>query len=776
MWMQFASFNKKTLGSEKMTRSIMCSTLAILGFAAPAVAQESTVSSALVLEEIVVTAQKRAQSAQDVPVAMTVIGADALANVGGSRMQDLTQLSPSLTITEGSNQNNHSIVLRGIGTSAFSIGVESAVLVVIDDVATGLPGQGFNDLQDIERIEVLRGPQSTLFGKSASAGVINITTKAPTDEFSGSAEVMVTDDDEQRYSAGLSGPINDELSFRVSAAIGRYDGNIKNLNTDRMINGRDSESYRGKLLWQPSDRFDATVSGYYTKTEAECCEYVLLNKTPDIRNLFGVATNAQLAGITPGADNFTTSVDPEPISDAKDYGGSLKLNYYLDDHTLTNITARSHYFAEDFSDFDGAIGPLLGQPDGLTQFGFFRGDTFSNELRLATSTPGALQYVAGLYYADNSYTRRFTRTGPAQPGDWRGETGSKTYAIFGQADYEISQGTKLIAGLRWSREDISFTYDRYNNAGGNPPFTTNGSASDTAVTGKAGIQQEIDDTLMAFATYSRGYKGQAFDLTSSFTTPTNPARNPVRPETSNSYELGMKGDFLDRRARLSLTGFLTDYNDFQAQSQVAEFGGSLFLANVGKLRTKGVEAEGSWLATDNLTLNGSVAYVDAMIRSFPDAECYFGQTAAQGCTIRATGGRAQDLAGHRLANSPEWKFNVGADLELPLGELPFTSTINVNYAWQSEVNFDLKDNPNTRQGAYGITNLSIAFEDKAEGRYRLTLFARNLFDKHYFSSLTDLTNGLIANPYPNPATVIDLRGRRARDASRYLGARFSIKY
>ncbi len=759
-----------------MVRPMMCSALAILGLATPVIAQESASGTELVLQEIVVTAQKRQQSAQDVPVAMSVVGADALANVGGSRLQDLTQLSPSLTVTQGGDQNNNSVILRGIGTSAFSIGVEAAVLVVIDDVATGLSGQGFNDLQDIERIEVLRGPQSTLFGKSASAGVINITTKAPTDHFSGTAEVMVTDDDEQRYSAGLSGPISDELSFRVSAAIGRYDGNIKNIATGRMINGRDSENYRAKLLWQPSDRFDATLSGYYSKTEADCCDYVLLKKTPGVRTLFGVPTNAQLEGITPGPDNFTARVDPDPVSDAKDYGASLKLNLYLDDHVLTNVTARGHYFANDLADFDGTSGPLLGQPNGLTQFGFFRGDTFSNELRLSSSTAGDLQYVTGLYYADNTYTRRFTRTGPAQPGDWRGETGSKAYAIFGQADYAIVPGTKLIGGLRWSREDISFTYDRYNNSGGNPPFNTSGSSHDTVVTGKAGIQQDITDDVMAFATYARGYKGQAFDLTSSFTTPTNPARNPVRPETSNSYELGMKGSFLDRRARLSLTGFLTDYNDFQAQSQVAEFGGSLFLANVGKLRTKGVEAEGSWLATDNLTLNGSIAYVDAVIRSFPNAECYFGQTAAQGCTPRPTGGRAQDLAGHRLANSPEWKFNVGADLELPLGDLPFTSTVNVNYAWQSDVNFDLRGNPNTVQDSYGITNVSIAFEDKAEGRYRLTLFARNLFDKHYFASVNDLTNGLSANPYPNPSAVIDLRGRRARDASRYLGGRFTVKY
>ena len=210
---------------------------------------------------IIVTAQKREQNVQDVPVAITVVSADQLASVGGSQLQDLTKLSPSLTITQGGDLNNNVIVLRGVGTSAFSVGIEQSVLVMVDGVANGLPGQGFNDLDDIERVEVLRGPQSTLFGKSASAGVISITTKAPSKTFTGSAEVLVTDDDEQRYSASISGPITSTLGFRINGSVGRFDGNVRELQTDTMINGRDSENIRAKLHFEPSSDFDATLVG-----------------------------------------------------------------------------------------------------------------------------------------------------------------------------------------------------------------------------------------------------------------------------------------------------------------------------------------------------------------------------------------------------------------------------------------------------------------------------------------------------------------------------------
>jgi iron complex outermembrane receptor protein len=743
-------------------RIVWLSAVSVIALSSPVLAQQA--QDASTVDDVIVTAQKRAQSVQDVPIPITVVSAEALANVGGGHLQDLTKLSPSLTITQGTDQNNNSVNLRGVGTSAFSIGVEPSILIVVDDVATGLPGQGFNDLQDIERVEVLRGPQSTLFGKAASAGVISITTRAPSDTLTANAEAMFTSDDEQRYTLGISGPLGDQLGFRLNGSVGRR------------INGRDSDSVRGKLVYRPNDIFDASLIGYYSTSEEDCCAYVAEARTPGIVSLFGTPSSVSLSGIVPGRDNFNIRVDPEPLSNTESKGGSLKMNLTLGDHTLTMITAVGNYHADDSSDFDGGFGPLLGLPNGLLQFGYFDGKTFSNELRLTSPSSGPLQYVVGVYYAKNEYERRFTRVGPVIPADWKGNTESETIAAFGQADLKLTGSTTLTGGLRWSNEDISFTYDRILNTPALPAFSTRGSDGESAVTGRLGVQQQLAPDIMAFAVYSRGYKGQAYDLTSSFTTPTHPASRPVESEHSDNYEIGIKSRLFDRRITLNVNAFWTDYENFQAQTAEPTLGGSLLLANVGALRTKGVEAEFFARLTDDLTFSANAAYVNAVVQSYPRAECYFGQTPAQGCVSLATGGRAQDLAGKRLANAPDWKANLGLDYFRAASEGPFNLFANLNYAWQSEVNFSLAQDSLLIQDSYGVANVSFGIEDRESGRYKATFFVRNLFDQHYFATKRNDTQNFAGNPYPNPATVVSVSGFQARDSARYFGVKLSMSY
>ncbi|UZK64717.1 TonB-dependent receptor [Sphingomonas sp. M1-B02] len=756
--------------------SILLATTAVL-LSPAAMAQDVPPSGDPVEEgEIIVTAQKREQNVQDVPVAITVVSGDDLASVGGSQLQDLTKLTPSLTITQGGDLNNNVISLRGVGTSAFSVGVEQSVLVIVDGVAGGLPGQGFNDLADIERVEVLRGPQSTLFGKSASAGVISVTTKAPTSRFSGNAEVMLTDDGEQRYSAGISGPITSTLGFRVNGSVGRFDGNIRELQSGNDINGRDTENVRAKLQFEPSSDFDATLIGYYTNTRTNCCGFVAIERTPGVVSSFGTPSTVSLAGITPGRDNFSVRVDPIPDADSESYGGSLAMNLAVGSHTLTQIFAMGYYNSQDLSDFDGAYGPALGLATGVFQSGTFEGETLSHELRLTSPSGGALQYVVGTYYARNENRRTFFRPGPVANANWYGRTVSETFALFGQADWRIAPGTTLIGGLRWNNENIGFQYQRFNSNGGNPPFFTSGKTDDSVITGKVGVQQDLSDDIMAFATYSRGYKGKGYDLTSSFVRPNFPASRPLEAETADSYEVGLRSTFLDRRVTLNVTGFWTDYSNFQSQTLEPGLGGAFILANVGSLRTRGVEADMLVRASNWLRLNASVAYVDAKIKSYPNGECYFGQTPAQGCVPNAVGGRAQDLSGSRLANSPEWKFNVGADMNIPLGSLPVDLTVNGNYTWQSGTFFALTNDPVSFQDSYGIANLSIGFEEKNDQRYSITFLVRNLFDENYFGTIRNDAGTFSGNPYPNPSAVTNIIGLRARDSARYLGVRLGVKY
>lgn len=758
-------------------RTALVVTVGLAALATPAYAQQ-TDAERKASSEIVVTAQKREQNVQDVPVAVTVVTERALESVGGTRLQDLAKLSPGLTISQGDQPGNNSILMRGIGTFALSIGVEPAVLVVVDDVAMGLQAQGFNDLADIERVEVLRGPQSTLFGKAASAGVISITTRAPSDVLTAQASLMLTDDDEQRYAVSLSGPLFEGLSFRANATIGRFDGNVKELTTGRWINGRASENYRFKLRYEPRSDFDATLIAYYNKSDQDCCASVPVVTSPGAIALFSFTPFSVLqAGITPSTSNRQTRVDPIPTADARDKGASLNMNVELGDHTVTSITALSDYILRDRTDSDLHVGPLrlapifgplsgLTFPQGFFQVGSYEADTLSQEVRV-TSPNGPFQYLVGAYFAANDYRRTFYRNNPLALANWVGSTSSDTIAFFGQGEVEVVPGTRLLGGLRWSREKIRF---QMNNMAAPVPFFTSGSDADAVVTGKAGVQQDVAEDIMLFATYSRGYKGQAFDLTSSFNRPNHPARNPVGPESSDSFEIGMKGSFLDNRVTLNIVGFHTDYQDFQAQTLdfTNPIAPTYVLASVGSLRTRGVEAELLARPLDVLQLSGSVAYTDAIIKSYPQAPCYTMQTAAQGCVPGTP--PFQDLAGKRLNNAPEWKFHVAADVNVPLPGLPVNGVFNANYSWQSKVNFAISQDPLSVQESYGVFNASIGIEESENKRYRLEVFVRNLFNKHYFSSLGSQFTSLALPP------AVLVHGLPARDSFRFFGLRASVNY
>lgn len=265
-----------------------------------------------------------------------------------------------------------------------------------------------------------------------------------------------------------------------------------------------------------------------------------------------------------------------------------------------------------------------------------------------------------------------------------------------------------------------------------------GSDAETAFTGKLALQQFFENDLMLFASIATGYKGQAYDISSGF----NQARatNPIRSESSLAYEIGLKGQAFDNMAQFQLVAFWTDYDDFQAQGinntlLVAQFE----LTNVGKLRTRGIEFESSFRPTEGLTLFTSAAYVDAKVREFPNAQCYFGQTVAQGCVFNTASNQfVQDLAGESLANSPDFKFDVGFNYETPIST-GVELVLNGNYTWQSEVNFSSNANPRSVQGAYGIGNASIGLQG-SDDAWRVSLFVNNLFDQDYVARIVDDTS------------------------------------
>lgn len=710
----------------------------------------------MVIEEIVVTAQKRAESSQDIPVAITAVTGETLENMGVQSFGDLTRASSSLTIQESNNKNESPISLRGIGTYSFSIGTEASVAVVIDDIPVARSGAAFANLVDIERVEVLRGPQSTLFGKSASAGVINIVTKAPSEELEGSIELLATDDNEYRGVGSVSGMVSDTVGVRLSGYYGDREGHLKNLTDGKQVHGEESYGFRGKLVADLSDVLTATAIAEYNQSESDCCAFTY-RSVPTGTTIFGQPVVGP--GITPSKTNKSLRVDAPLQSDTTDWMTSLKLDYEMGDYTLTSITGYRDWEYDWAIDVDG-IDTLT-----INQGGPYVSELLTQELRIASPASETFEYVAGLYYAKSENSRSFDR-GPIALSSWTGTADSELLALFGQSKIGLADNLALIAGVRVQTEEVSTTFLDHR-ASRSCSDGCAGSDDDSVVTGKLALQYFVNDDVMVFGGWSRGYKGQSYDITSSFTQET--ADKPVAPEESDAFEVGVKSTLLDGRLQLNVVAFTTEYTDFQATSSVSDSLGNVAfkLNNVGELETSGVEIDGLALISENFTVNFGIAAIDATIKSFKGADCFAHQAilAPAGCVEVAPGVSVQDLSGEDLANSPDLKVTLGGDLTIPMENSSYDGFVNFSYQWQDEVNFNLLRSPLAVQDAYGIFNLSVGINEK-DDRYRVTLFAHNLFDQDYVTSISD------SNFFTQPIQQQQV----PRGAERYLGLRLKYNF
>lgn len=792
-------------------RFILLAGFSTLAFAQPVFAQEAASEEAPGgLEEIVVTAQKREQNMQDVPVSVTALSSEALANNRITDFTDLTRAASSLTVTQATSSPNNSIILRGIGTFAFSIGVEPSVAVIVDDLPVVQQAQAFDSLGDVQRVEVLKGPQGTLFGKNASAGVVNIVTKDPSKSTTGSVAITAATDNDFRIDGSLSGPLGENGSgYRLSGFYHGFKGNVHNLTTGNWLNDQEAYGVRAKVKLVLSNTLDFTVTGSYGYTKqdgtANTIRYINPLGTPRVLGSPALALVPSLVGITPGDGNINARVDAEGATDNQT--GTLSGKFVLDlgDVNLISVTGYQDWKYNFQNDVDNTdLNVIGGTPSsGIAQSGPYHSRLITQELRAVSTGSGPFKYVAGVFFADAKTDRAFSR-GPALLASWDATATSKSLGLFAQADYTLPTNTTISGGVRYNHEKVGVRFDNLlasatpnSCATGNP--LCRGTNSDNVVTWKGTVSQELAPQIMAYASVARGYKGFAYDVSSGF----NPARvnaalagtapglngvGPVKAEHSTSYELGLKTRFFDNRVQLNVTGFTTDYNNFQAQSAVV-IGGALqnVLNNVGKLKTKGVEVEFSAKPSEWLRLDASAAYTDAKMTSFPGAQGYANQTgqvwdgttsvlvgnctaaaAATALAPRTTCG-FQDRSGAQLPNSPKFKFNLGATAEIPFGE-DNTAIITLNYQHQSDVNFDLLGNPLLTQKAYGIFNAGVGAEF---GPLRATLFVNNLFNQHYAGGLGD-NFGTLGGSATNPANVV--YQVLPRDSERFFGIKLQYKF
>lgn len=427
-----------------------------------ALEEATTRGNGLVLEEVIVTARKREQSLQDVSVAVTALTDAVIADALLYTAEDLVQLVPSLTYQDGSNPRQSSFNIRGIGTQSFSTGVEPSVSTMLDGVVMGRSGQAFMQLLDVERVEVLRGPQGTLFGKNASAGVIHIITKDPSPEFSGEVMAGAAEGGEYRGGITVAGPLSDTLGFRLTGNVTDQDGWIHNYYDGEDLNSKEEWSLRGKLKWDATDTLTLRWTSDYSEMDCECTASTIRSLEP-----FG-GNDAQIDGIlaeidpvVPGVKNKETNVNGAHYNEWESRGHTPDINWDIGDFTLTSITAYREYSILASIDNDNRPTSVI----GFDQFGDTEQEQFTQELRLTSPGADKLNYVIGLFYFDQTVTRQFVRSfefAPGNPGIGIATfpVDTESWAAFGEMNYSFNESWRLVLGARYTEDDLSFEFER----------------------------------------------------------------------------------------------------------------------------------------------------------------------------------------------------------------------------------------------------------------------------------------------------------------------------
>ncbi len=745
----------------------LMATSALALMATPAFAQDAAPAEEEAISDIIVTAQKRSERLQDVPVAVSVVSGAALEAQGGVNIESAQYLVPTLNFRKSGTTINQSLFLRGVGTSTFSIAGEPSVSTVLDGVVYSRAGEAFGDLVDIERIEVLRGPQGTLFGKNASAGVVNIISRRPTDQFEGTIEGSFFTDSEYRGRGIINLPLGEKVRSRLTGFYGNYDGNIRNINpnVNSIVNGYEHYGFRGIIEADISETVKATLIADYRKSDDDCCAEVI-GTAPTGLGLLA------LAGIDFKGDktrvinhNLVTATVEES------YGVSLQFDAELDGVTVTSISSYRRYDNREIRDGD-FVGAAFAGLNELHDDGPQTSDTYTQELRLTSPGNERFDYVLGFFYSNADTKRTFTRRdivcNPAPPGgvllpcsavgappitfpNGTARFGSvfQNAALFGQGTYDIVDRFRLIGGLRYTIDQLDVFHSRvspvtgpgiqpnfdagvFNNgltgpngfiAGPSNGVPFRNKATQTNLSGKAGVQFDASRNSTFYATYARGYKGPAFNI---FFNLTAVGTGEIAEETSDSYEVGLKNTLFDGKLVLNLAAYYAKYNNFQANNPDIVAGVVVTrFTNAGDISTRGGEFDILWRPVDDLSISAGFAYTDAKVDQF----------------FLPPGGNPAGVvpAGTPLAFAPKYKGSLGIDYRIRTGGR-VDITLGTQASAQSKQLSLFDPSAALRAagtiGGYSLVDLSLGIVD-VDDRFRVIFQVKNVFDTSFAASITN---------------------------------------
>jgi len=748
------------------------------------------------LDTVVVTARLRAEDAQQIPVALSVVDDRLLDVTGTFNVSQVTQLVPALNYSSP-NPRNTALTIRGLGSSVVAIaqandGLEPGVGFYVDQVYHARPATAAFDLLDLERVEVLRGPQGTLFGKNTTAGAMNLVTQAPGFERQFRAELTGGNYGYYQAKASVSGALyGDTVAGRLSASTTGRDGILHNVTTGGLDNTVNDAAIRGQLLLRASDAFSLRLTGDYSSVDTRCCTQVYVRVGTSLKS-----AARQYPALAAGQAYAPASLDPyDRLSDidanlkvvSHEGGVSAIADWNLGSTTLTSVSAWRWWDWNAANDRDYtrlSIQTTQGIPS--------RQDQYSQELRIASNGRQAVDYVAGLYgFSQTIKGNPVTAYGPlatywllgpapAFPanlldgyrtdGHTRFESGS--YAAFGEATWHATQRLDLTAGLRYTYEDKNGQYASTVSGGLATTTTTlvnaklsilrpqsySASDYDGSLSGRVNLAWRWNDAVMSYLSAARTSKSGGINMSGLPLTASNqPALTTalVKPEKNTTFELGVKTRLLDQRLLLNVDVYQTTVHDFQAN--VVDTGpGALrgYLANIDTVRVRGTELDAQWQVAANLGGHLSSAWTDGRTLTYHNGQCPL-ERIASATTVC-------DLSGKPLSGLPRWVVSLGGEAThaTQRGSVNGEFYLRADASARSWVYGDSADSKYTVINGYGIVNVSLGF--RQAGPWEVFVWARNLLDKDYLQNVTVQAgnSGLVVGTPGDPRTVgLTLRAR-----------------
>jgi len=750
----------------------------------------------------VVSARRRQETAQDIPIAVSVVGGDQIDNTGSFNVGRLQQLTPTLQFYS-SNPRNTSVNIRGIGVpfGLTNDGIEQGVGIYVDDVYYSRVASATFDFLDVAQIEVLRGPQGTLYGKNTTAGAINITTRQPTFDLEGRAEVSVGNLNFKQAKASISGPLSDTVAARLALSGTSRRGTIFNVASGNWINEQDNIGLRGQLLWRPNDNLDVTLAGDLSVQNPECCAQIYVRtgatQRATARQYAALAAAQNYRVISTNPFDRLTDVDADLNARNELGGAALNIKWDTGAGTFTSVTAWRYWDWVPANDRDFTGLPITTKSNNPSQQ-----EQYTQEFRYAQSGDSFDFLIGAFAYHQKIRTQGIQEQGPAasrwlltgalanDPSVLNGLTArndirldNTSAALFGQVSWKPVDGLTVQPGFRVNYDKKAGLYDSVvtNGAGQMVTFASTDPRivaqrsvlspqrfeprfSDWNFSYDLTLSYEVAADILAYTTYSKTFKSGGINLNG---VPNDAAGNPilaagvVKPESVNHYEVGFKAQFLDRKATLNLSAFRTGISDYQAlvtNGQLGVLRG--YLANADKVRSQGIEADFSLRPSErfNVYLNGT--YVDADYRSFADAPCPPELSGGgTGTSIAAPGvpGNSPancDISGQRLPGVSKWSFSYGGEINAPTKILGREGQIYVGIDGNYRSGFSSNPTPSiyTNIGGYALTNYRVGF--RTDSGLNLFGYVRNLFDVDYFDQLAvpSGNTGLIVGQPGDPRT------------------------